>query len=56
MGGALLTSDPNVISVALGVLSNYLTDFFQGMSGDKTVKLDVVIEKTADATCKRRDR
>jgi len=47
----LLSNDPNAVTVALGIIANYATDFFKGMSG-KNVKLNVVVEKKKDHTCK----
>lgn len=41
---ALLSQNPHIISIALGVISNYLTDFFKGIPGEKRAKLDVVVE------------
>jgi hypothetical protein len=47
----LISNDPNAITVALGIIANYATDFFKGM-GSKKVKLSVVVEKKKDRTCK----
>lgn len=44
VGASLLSQNPNVISIALGVISNYLTDWFKGTVGDKRVRLDIVVE------------
>lgn len=52
VSAALMSSDPNAISVALGVISNYLTDFFRGIHNPK-VKLNVVVERKKDRTCKK---
>lgn len=53
ISAALLSENQNYISVALGVISNYATDFFKGMSGKKCIKLDIVVERTKTKTCKR---
>ena len=37
-------------SIALNIISNYLTDWFKGAFGNNKVKLDIVIEATG---CKR---
>jgi len=37
----------------LSVLSNYITDFFKGVPGQKTVKLDIVVERNGDMSCKK---
>ena len=52
VSASLLSTNPEIISVALGVTTNYLTDFFKGFSGKKKVKLEMVVE-TASGTCKR---
>jgi len=54
ISAALLSDNPGAISVGLGILSNYLTDFFKGMRSSQ-VKLTVVVEKKRDRTCKRID-
>lgn len=41
----LLSQNPHAISIALNIISNFLTDWFKGIPGIKKVKLDVVIEK-----------
>jgi hypothetical protein len=53
VSAALLTDHANYVSVALSVIANYATDFFKGMSGKKTVKLEVVVEQTKTRICKR---
>lgn len=44
VSGAFLTQNPHAIALALGVISNYLTDFFKGIPSGKRVTLDVVVE------------
>jgi hypothetical protein len=53
VSASLLSQNPHVISVALGVVSNYLTDWFKGIPGSKKVRLDVVVEQTEGQTYKR---
>ena len=43
---AQLSQNPLLVSVSLGVIANYLTDFFRGISGRKRVTFDVVVEQT----------
>lgn len=43
---SLLSQNPHVIEVALGVISNYLTHWFRGIAGDKVARLDIVVEET----------
>ncbi|MBS0221850.1 MAG: hypothetical protein JSR91_14020 [Proteobacteria bacterium] len=51
IGAALLSTDPNAVSVALGVISNYLTEMFRGDPSGK-IKLDVTVERKGDRLCK----
>jgi len=44
IGASLLSQNPAAVSVAFGVISNYLTDWFKGIVGDKKARLDIVIE------------
>ena len=41
---ALLSQNPHLVSLALGVISNFLADWFRGIPGGKKVKLNIVIE------------
>lgn len=53
ISAGVLSQNPDVVSVALGVLANYVTDFFKGRGKDAAIKLDVVVESTKAKTCKR---
>ena len=45
VSGALVSQNPAVVSVALGVISNYLTEWFRGVpTGRRKATLDVVLE------------
>lgn len=48
-----ISGNANLISVALGVVSNYLTDYFKGRSGEPVVKLAVVVEQSRSRSWKR---
>jgi len=50
---SILTQNPHLITVSLSVLANYLTDFFKGMSGEKKVKIEIVVEKEKGKTYKK---
>ncbi|KGC04149.1 hypothetical protein DM43_5179 [Burkholderia cepacia] len=50
VSAGLLSQDPNVLSVALGVITNYLYDLFKGTNEGKA-SLDVVVQH-ADGSCK----
>ena len=51
IAAALVSENPNAVSVALGVISNYATEFFKGSPG-KSVKLKLVVERKKDKSCK----
>ena len=53
VSASLLSQHPEIISVSLSVIANYVTDFFRGLSGEKNIKLDIVVEKTKSKTCKK---
>jgi hypothetical protein len=43
---AIISQNQDLISISLGILSNYLTDLFKGMQRNKGIILDIVVEKT----------
>lgn len=47
---SLLLDNPEITAIALGIIANYLTDFFKGFPGENKVKLDVVVETTDPRT------
>ena len=53
VSASLLSQNANFISIALNVISNYLTDYFKGIISDKTVKIDIVVEQTEKNKSKR---
>lgn len=46
----LLSQNPNVLSITLGIITNYLYDLFKGSKSSKA-SLDVIIQQ-ADGSCK----
>ena len=52
ISGALLSSHPSAVSVALGVISNHLTEIFRG-TPDKKIKLDIAVERRGDRVSKK---
>ena len=40
----LVSANPSLVNIALGVISNYVTDYFRGMSRGQRVKMDMVYE------------
>lgn len=53
IGAGVVSENSSVASLALGVLGNYLTDFFRGIPGNKKVKMEIVVERQADRMCRR---
>ena len=53
ISAAFYSEKQQYIDVALGVIANYATDFFKGMSGKNQIKLRIIIEKTKTKTCKK---
>lgn len=50
--GAVL-SNPNLVSVALNIVSSYVYDFFKGNPGKKTVALEIYVEQQGDKIIKK---
>jgi hypothetical protein len=51
---ALLSENPQIVSLAIGVLGNCITDFFKGIPiRQRNVKLDMVVETTKAGTYKK---
>jgi hypothetical protein len=55
IGAGILSEHPNTVSVALNVLSNYLTDLFRGKPASPTIKATFVVEEDGSSTYKRVD-
>lgn len=55
LGAAYLSSNPNLLNVALGVVANYVTDYFRGKAGRSRVRCCVVVETTDKKTTKKID-
>jgi hypothetical protein len=53
ISAGLLSENANAASIAINVLSNYLTDLFEGVGGSQRVKLEIVVEKRNGCVCKR---
>lgn len=53
ISAGLLSTNATAVSVALGVLTNYLSDFMKGSLRSKGVELDVIVERHGDRVCKR---
>ena len=52
VGALAMSSSPAAVSVALGIIANYATEFFKGIGGAKRVKFSIVLTDRTDA-CKR---
>ena len=46
ISAAMMSDNGNAVSVALGMISNYLTDFFRGRGTKPEVRLSFVVEHT----------
>ena len=53
VSASLLSQNPDFVSIALNVISTYLTDYFKGVVGHKTVKFDIVVEQDEQRKSKR---
>lgn len=53
MAAAVLSENPTAVNIALGVVANYVTDFFKGMGGEKRVRFSIVIKDKAAGRYKR---
>lgn len=53
VGVSLLSENPNAISIALNVLSNYLTDFFKRDAQNSNFKMDIIVEVEKDKSFKK---
>ncbi|WP_348995669.1 hypothetical protein ABFG95_06925 [Achromobacter sp. HNDS-1] len=51
ISAGLLSQNPNVLSVTLGIITNYLYDFFKGAK-DSQASLNIIYEN-ADGSCKK---
>jgi hypothetical protein len=52
-GSALLTQNPAAVTIALNMISTYLTDLFRGFPGGRPVKLTVIVERNGKMRNKR---
>jgi len=52
ISAALISNDPSTVPIALGVISNYLTDMFKG-TPDKKIKLNIAVERKGNGVCKK---
>ena len=50
---SLLSENPYIISISLGVIANHLTDFLKGPDSEKKGRLDIVIENKKSKICKK---
>jgi hypothetical protein len=53
IGASILSQNPYIISITVGIISNYLTDLFKGSFYSKNIKLSYVVEKISDKEIKR---
>ena len=55
VAGCLWGQNPQLVSIALSVVANYVTDCFKGSGGRRKVRLSIVVEKTKTRKCVRID-
>ena len=54
VSSCLMTENPAAVNVALNVLSAYIVELFKGSPNtDRKVKIDIVVEKKGDWSCKK---
>lgn len=53
ISAGLLSGNATAVSLAMGVLTNYLSDFLKGAQRQKGVSLDVIVERKGDRVCKK---
>ena len=41
---AIISQNPHVVDIALNVIANHISEFFSGLSEEKKIKLDVIVE------------
>ena len=49
IGASLLSKNPYLVSIALSVIANYLTDLFKGSSTSRNARVNIVVERLNDA-------
>lgn len=49
----ILSNNPAAVSIALGIVANYATDFFKGITGKKKVRFDIVVEESGRKKTKK---
>lgn len=50
---SMLSENPNVVSVALNLLSSYIYDRFKGTTGNKKVKIEIYVETKKNKSVKK---
>lgn len=50
---SLLSQNPTLVTLALSIISNYVTDFFKGMIGKRKIMIDIVVEQDEEKKSKR---
>jgi hypothetical protein len=53
VAAGVFSEQPSVVAVALGVLSNYITDFFKGRRGQPVVKVTTIVEQSKSKIYRR---
>jgi hypothetical protein len=53
VGSAVLSDNGILLNLALGIVSNYLTEYFRGFGKTPTVKLELIVEKAPNRDYRR---
>jgi len=53
ISASVISENPVAVSIALSVVANFITDFLKGIPTAKNIKLNIVVEKRLDRTCKK---
>jgi hypothetical protein len=53
VSAAAYAENPNIVSVALGVIANYLTDIFRGQTSTTRAKLEILTEMSPGKTYRK---
>ena len=53
VAASLWSDNASAINIALGLITNYLTDFFKGIGGSHKIKISFVVERNGSRICKK---
>ena len=53
VGSLIWSNNPNLVSIALNMISTYATDFLKGIPGKPKVKLEIIVPNSQERGSKR---